>query len=64
MKLVGEDNLSRTYKCVDCGTPLWGDGGYIKNNKVHCVREDRCQLRQSRATLDAMAAQGLKPRWR
>jgi hypothetical protein len=64
MQLVGEINPNRSFRCVDCGTHLWGDNGYIQDRQARCVLENRCIQRQARAQLDELTAQGIKPRWR
>ena len=64
MMLVGEKNPNRTFTCVRCGASLWGDNGVIRPEGAVCILENRCHLRQSRKQLDAMAAQGIQPRWR
>ena len=64
MKLVGEANINRTFKCVKCDSPLWGDNGWFQNDDAMCVREDRCARRVAGKELAADAAQGIKPRWR
>jgi hypothetical protein len=64
MKTVGEINLNRIFRCVDCGTHLWGDNGYSQGGQARCVLENRCVQRQARAQLDKLAQQNIKPRWR
>ena len=64
MNLVGEVNLSRTFRCAHCNASLWGDNGYATSKGAQCVREDRCARRVARQELDAMAARGERPRWR
>ena len=64
MKLVGEVNINRTFKCVKCGSSLWGDNGWLQDDNAMCVREDRCSRKVASNKLAADAAQGIKPRWR
>ena len=64
MKFVGEIDMHRTYKCVACGQELRGDHGYMTQEGAHCMNRPACNQRVSRNALEALAAQGIKPRWR
>ena len=64
MKFIGEVAPHGEYECTKCGSPLWGDNGYVTQNGVVCVNRMRCDMRVSRAELNKMQENGIKPRWR
>lgn len=51
--------------CAKCGTDIRDDHGFALSNGHYICRDgQKCSLRQTRASLEAMAAKGEKPRWR